>query len=42
MFHRLDVDAMHEQAKDDPLKARDRSVLCRLAWGLFIYERYVS
>lgn len=42
MFHQLNVDAMYARIKDDPLAARERRVLCRLAWGLFLFERFVS
>jgi hypothetical protein len=41
MFSRLNVDAMYQEIKDDPLKARERRVLSRLAWGLFLFERLV-
>ncbi|EFY91265.1 C6 transcription factor, putative [Metarhizium acridum CQMa 102] len=41
MFHQLNVDAMYARVKDDPLAARERRVLSRLAWGLFLFERFV-
>ncbi|KHN99136.1 Zn(2)-C6 fungal-type DNA-binding domain protein [Metarhizium album ARSEF 1941] len=42
MFHQLDVDAMYAKIAHDPLAARDRRVLSRLAWGLFLFESIVG
>ncbi|OAA51725.1 Zn(2)-C6 fungal-type DNA-binding domain protein [Metarhizium rileyi] len=42
MFKQLNVNAMYAKIRDDPLAARGRRILSRLAWGLFLFESIVG